>query len=187
MKPNPKHTQLSESELIVRAKSDQRYFGTLYEMHFETIFRFIFKRVNGNDAVCGDLTQQSFIKAMVNLQKYEDRGLPFRAWLFRIAQNEINMFFRAQQKNYSVDVSDNQLSAILDETFPSENYTQDDLDKLVHFLNNNLEESQLDLIELRFFQQMSFREIADIYQLTEANTKMRIYRILEKIKQNWNK
>jgi RNA polymerase sigma-70 factor, ECF subfamily len=42
----------------------------------------------------------------------------------------------------------------------------------------------LDLIELRFFQQLSFKEIADIYGITEANAKMRIYRILEKMQQN---
>ena len=44
----------------------------------------------------------------------------------------------------------------------------------------------MDLIELRFFQEMSFKEIADIYSITEANAKMRVYRILEKLNKKWN-
>jgi RNA polymerase sigma-70 factor (ECF subfamily) len=48
-----------------------------------------------------------------------------------------------------------------------------------------LDSDQTDLIELRFFQEMSFKEIADIYDITEANAKMRIYRLLEKIQKNW--
>ena len=50
---------------------------------------------------------------------------------------------------------------------------------------NELEASHLDIIELRFFQQMSFKEISEIYNISEANAKMRTYRILEKLKSNW--
>jgi RNA polymerase sigma-70 factor (ECF subfamily) len=48
-----------------------------------------------------------------------------------------------------------------------------------------MEQEHLDLIELRFFQEMSFKEIAEIYNITEANAKMRVYRILEKLKNKW--
>ena len=51
---------------------------------------------------------------------------------------------------------------------------------------NGLPQESIDLIELRFFQELSFKEIADIYSITEANAKMRIYRILEKMNKNWN-
>ena len=52
---------------------------------------------------------------------------------------------------------------------------------------NELAPDQVDLIELRYFQGISFKEIAEIYNITEANAKMKIYRILEKLKNNWNK
>jgi len=55
---------------------------------------------------------------------------------------------------------------------------------MVHL--NNLTDKNSDLIELRFFQELSFKEIAAIYGITEANAKMRIYRVLEKMKKNWN-
>lgn len=176
---------MSEAKEIELAKKDHRYFGKLYERYFEQIYRFIFKRTSGNEEVAGDLTQQTFMKAMANLSKYEDRGLPFSAWLYRIAQNEVNMFFRAQKKNYSVEINDRQLLGILEES-NEENITQEDLDRLIEVING-LEDAQADILELRFFQEMSFKEIADIYDISEANAKMRIYRLLEKIKINWKK
>jgi|SRR6218665_187891 len=176
---------MSEAQEIQKAKSDHRYFGVLYERYFEQMYRFIFKRVSGNEEVAGDLVQQLFMKAMANIQKYEDRGLPFSAWLYRIAQNEVNMFFRSQKKNYTVEITDRQLLGILEEA-TEETVSQEDLDKLIQIINE-LETEQADILELRFFQEMSFKEIADIYNISEANAKMRVYRLLEKIKMNWKK
>jgi len=176
---------MSEAQEIQRAKSDHRYFGILYERYFEQMYRFIYKRVSGNEEVAGDLVQQLFMKAMANIQKYEDRGLPFSAWLYRIAQNEVNMFFRSQKKNYTVEITDRQLIGILEEA-TEEAVSQEDLDTLIRMINE-LEAEQADILELRFFQEMSFKEIADIYNISEANAKMRVYRLLEKIKMNWKK
>lgn len=175
---------LNEAEEIDLARQDHRYFGVLYERYFEQIYRFIFKRLGGDEAVAGDLAQQTFIKAMANLHKYEDRGLPFSAWLYRIAQNEVNLFFRAQKKQYYVEINDRQLAGILEETEGSHSFSQEDLEQLIAIINN-LEEAQVDILELRFFQEMSFKEIADIYNISEANAKMRLYRLIEKIKQQW--
>lgn len=177
--------KLSESEIIALAKNDQRYFGPLYDKYFEQIFRFVFKRLGGNEEVAGDLTQQTFIKAMANMEKYEDRGLPFSSWLYRIAQNEVSMYFRQQKKNYSVAVDENRIADLAEEAELDMSYMSiDDQEKLVELLNQ-LNESQLELIELRFFQELRFQDIADIYNITEANAKMKIYRILEKIGKMW--
>ena len=178
---------LSESDQIRLAKEDRKYFSGLYERYFEQLYRFIFKRLGGNEEVAGDLVQQTFIKAMANLDRYEDRGLPFSAWLYRIAQNEVNLYFRAQKKHYFVEINERQLGGLIEETTGSGTTCSDEeIQRLVTLLNE-LEESHLDLIELRFFQELSFREIADIYSISEANAKMRLYRLLEKIKLQWNK
>ena len=58
------------------------------------------------------------------------------------------------------------------------------IEKLMEMINN-LGQEQLDLIELRFFQELSFKEIAEIYSITEANAKMKVYRILEKMNLKW--
>lgn len=180
-----KHSIRSESEQIRLAQQDHRHFGPLYETYFDQIFRFVFKKVGGNEAAAGDITQGTFLKAMANLNKYEDRGLPFSAWLYRIALNEVNMFFRSQKNNYFVEVTDRQVLDILDAA-GEERYSEEDIQYLITVINQ-LEESQLELLELRFFQSLSFKEIAEILDITEANAKMKVYRLLEKLKHQWIK
>lgn len=175
---------LNENDLIALAKQDQQHFGVLYEMHFETIFRFVFKRLGGDEAVAGDLTQQTFLKAMLHLPSYEDRGFPFTSWLYRIAQNEINLFFRKEKKMREIEVSDHHLNTIFEESIQRNSMSQEEHEQLIRCINS-LDPDQMDLIELRFFQEMSFKEIAAIYDISEANAKMRIYRLLEKIQKQW--
>ena len=104
--------------------------------------------------------------------------------MYRIAQNEVNLFFRANKKDFTLEIEDKQVLHILDEANLGNYMTIEDQEKLVQKLNDLPQENR-DLIELRFFQDMSFKEISDIYSISEANAKMRIYRILEKMNTNW--
>jgi len=177
--------QLSEPEIIALAKKDRKYFGVLYDQYFEQIFRFVFKRLGGDEDTAGDLTQQTFIKAMANMEKYEDRGFPFSSWLYRIAQNEVSLYFRQQKKNCSVAIDESRIQEVAAEAeIFSSHMSMDDQERLIEMLNG-LDENQLDLVELRFFQEMSFKEIAEIYSVSEATAKMRTYRILERINKQW--
>ena len=125
------------------------------------------------------------MKALMHLEKYEDRGFPFSSWLYRIAQNEVAMFFRTQKKQYTVPVDEQRIQDLAEEANLSVSYiSQEDQEKLIEILNE-LEASHLDIIELRFFQEMSFKQISEIYSISEANAKMRTYRILERIQKRW--
>jgi RNA polymerase sigma-70 factor (ECF subfamily) len=176
---------MTDSELVELAKTRQDYFGELYERYFEQIYRFIFKRLGGLEDIAGDLTQQTFIKAMANLHRYEDRGYPFGSWLYRIAQNEVSMFFRNQKTVRHVEIEERKLKDLCDEAEIANYMDIDQQEKLIAILNE-MEQENLDLIELRFFQGLSFKEIADIYSINEPSAKMRIYRILEKLNKKWN-
>ena len=184
MKKRTKINELSEAELIQGAKKDSKYFGVLYDRYFEQIFRFIFKRLGGLEEIAGDLSQQTFIKALANINRYEDRGFPFSSWLYRIAQNEVSMYFRKQKKQHFVEITENSLFVIAEEANIMVSKDVEKQDLLIEILNS-LDQNQLDLIELRFFQALSFKEIAEIYNISEANAKMRLYRILEKLAQKW--
>lgn len=177
-------TKLDDQALIKLAKKESRYFGALYDRYFEIIFRFVFKRLGGDEDQAGELTQITFIKAMANIEKYEDRGLKFSSWLYRIAQNEVLMYFREQKKVRYVPVDENRLKDLASEVQVNTYMSTEDQDKLISMINA-LEPEQMDLIELRFFQGMSFLEIAGIYNISEASAKMRIYRILERISKKW--
>ncbi len=99
-KPLPKLTEaerLNEDILVKRSQSDSEAFKPLYEKYFKKIFLFIFHRT-GDKELTGDLTQQVFLKALKGISKFQLRGLPFSAWLYRIAINECNDFFRKSKR-----------------------------------------------------------------------------------------
>lgn len=172
---------LDESELIRLAKKDTRHFEELYERNFEFVFRFLFKRLSGNEDLTNELTQKTFIKAIGAIKKYEDRGFAFSTWLIKIAQNEANMFFRSSKKTVLIEFSGAEVKPLLTEVYVSSEFKDEHFEKLIELLND-LPDEQSDLIELRFLHEISFKKIADIYNITEANAKMRVYRIIEKLR-----
>lgn len=177
-------TYQEDLKLIAAAKKDVRAFAGLYDKYFERIYIFIFKRVQ-DEAVAGDVCQDAMLKAMHNIQKYEDRGYPFSAWLYRIASNEVNLYFRKQKKMVTVEVEDRHVKEVMMEIKIGDTEEVSDQDKLMMMMSN-LKPEHAEIIELRFFMQYSFKEIAEFYAISEANAKMRLYRILEKIKNSWN-
>ncbi len=83
------HTEGSdEAALVAAAQRDPAAFGPLYERYVDRIYRYVYRRV-GNHAEAEDLTAQTFQQALAALPSYEWRGVPFGAWLYRIAANNI--------------------------------------------------------------------------------------------------
>lgn len=163
---------------IQAAQQDRSKFRPLYQRYYEPIFRFIFRRT-ADEALSADICSQVFLKALQRLESYSFQGVPFSAWLFRIASNEIAQHFRKTQKQRVVSVEDTQLSDLAEEIEQSD---LPDLQPALLTLLDDLKDKDLQLIELRFFEQRPFKEIADILDITESNAKVRTYRILERMK-----
>ena len=100
-----------EEALIAEAKRRPEAFAPLYELHFGAIFRFILRRA-GERELTNDLTQQTFLKAMLALPGYEPRGYPFKAFLYRIALNELKMHWR-KRKEVTMDMSYAEMGQVL--------------------------------------------------------------------------
>lgn len=180
MTDKEKHIELN---YIQKAKEDKTQFGFLYEKYFQQLFIFIFKKVQNED-ISGDICSKTFMKAMMNIDKYEDRGFPFSSWLYRIASNEVNLYFRAQKKDITIQINENQVSVIAQEINLDNNEEQ------LHLILSKLQELPLEksqLIEMRFFEELSFKEIGSIFDITEASAKMRVYRVIESLKSSLNK
>jgi RNA polymerase sigma-70 factor (ECF subfamily) len=94
------------------------------------------------------------------------------------------MFFRESKTTKTVDIDESKFKDICAEANLSRYMSEENQEQLVGLLNE-MEQEHLDLIELRFFQELSFKEIADIYKISEPNAKMRVYRILEKLNKKW--
>ncbi len=163
---------------IQAAQADPALFRPLYNRYFEQIFQFIYYRILDEDT-CADLCSQVFLKAMQRLKDYTFKGVPFSAWLFRIATNEVAQFYRQNKRVRVVSADDSHLAELFEEM------EKDRLEPYRSFLVPSLEElssADLEIVELRFFEQRPFREIAEIFNITESNAKMRTYRALERLK-----
>lgn len=171
-------------EFINRAKRDKNAFSLLYNKYWEQVFLYIFKKVQSMDDA-GDICQTAMLKAMMNLPKYEDRGFPFSAWLYRIASNEVNLYFRKKKKDSFVEIKETHVKALMGEIEITNLDSTDDQERLLAVLGE-LKPNQAEIIEMRFFFSYSFKEIADFYKISEANAKMRLYRIIDKLKQKWS-
>lgn len=168
----------SEQQVVEAAKKDPAKFAALYDKYYEQIFRFIYQRVDDKEAAY-DATQQTFLKALNSLHKYEFRGVPFASWLYRIASSEVNNLFRAQKAQRTVNVESVSVYTIIDEM--EESRIDMYHDKIVDIIRE-LPEAELQLIEMRYFEKRSFKQIAEILDMTENNAKVKTYRILDKLK-----
>lgn len=168
-----------EARLIEAAKQDPADFEPLYIKYYPRIFRFILNRT-GDRVVTADLTSLVFLKALDNLASYEFRGLPLSSWLFRIALTVTAQYFRNKKRTRYV-ILDEKSMDLLAEDFP-----RDEADKfspdLVKRVFEELQPDEIELIEMRYFEQMSFRMIGEILSITENNAKVRLYRILGRVK-----
>ena len=162
-----------ETVRIREAQADPERFAILYERHFNEVFRFIFRRA-GHKEITADLTQQTFLKAMLGLPRYEPRGLPFRAWLFRIALNEVRMHWR-KRKEVVMGLSIAEVRGMWEEMgFLEDDGRQQHLARAL----GRLSEDKARLIELRFMDGLSFAEIGQVIGIGEDAAKMRTHRVL---------
>lgn len=167
-----------ELQQIETAKNNPARFDVLYERYYKSIFVFIYRRT-GDDELTADLTSHVFLKALINIKKYEFKGVPFSAWLFRIAFNEINMYFRKNNADRIVSLEQNNIHLIVQEAELEDNTGAQQ--KMMLALKQ-LDSNDIQLIELRFFEKHSFAEIGQIIGITENNAKVKVYRILDKLK-----
>lgn len=184
MAVNPMYHQTSqriEEELdwIRRAQRDPESFGPLYKKYHEQIFRYIYQRMDDEETAF-DVTSQVFLKALNNLHRYEYRGVPFSSWLYRIAKSELYQSFRDRKAQRTVNIDSYQLYDLIDD------FEDDDkeINRIKLFTCLKLmKEKDIQLIEMRFFEKRSFREIGEILEITENNAKVRAFRSIEKLKE----
>ena len=170
---------VSEEESIKRSATDPNAFRPLYEAYFKKIFLFILHRVGDND-LTADLTQQVFLNALSNVHRYQFRGLPFSSWLFRIAANQCNDFFRNTKKMRSVVLEESNVQLLYEDL--TADHSWDEWERRLPTVLEQLDPEDIQLIELRYFEKRPFKEVSEILGLTESNAKVRTYRILEKMK-----
>ncbi|MEI9920712.1 MAG: sigma-70 family RNA polymerase sigma factor [Bacteroidota bacterium] len=177
------YTELDkERDIIERSRKDPRAFGELYEIYFDRIFNFIYRQTD-DEELAGDLCSQTFINALNSLSRYEFRGVPFSAWLYRIARNEINKHYRKNKRKNVFSIEEIKVRELIERS--DEDWDEELVQKLITFMKD-LPTDMLQVLELRFFEDKDFRDIAFILDITESGAKMRTYRALDKLRKNFN-
>ncbi len=168
----------AEEAEIEAARGNPAKFAPLYNRYYARILGFVYQRVETKDDAY-DITSQTFIAALENIGKYRSQGVPFSAWLFRIACNELNRFYRRSKVRQAVNIDDTQVADILTE-LGEENSAVTDA-RLMQAIQQ-LEPEEMQLLEMRFFEKRPFKDVCDILGITETAAKGRVYRLLERLK-----
>lgn len=175
--------EIREELLILeRARKDAREFGMLYEKYFDRIFYFVLRQVD-DEELAGDLCSQTFVNALNHLPRYEFRGLPFSAWLYRIATNEVNKHYRKTKGKRVFSLEEAKVKELTERT--DDGWDEDLIQRLLNYMKD-LPTDMLQVLELRFFEDKDFKEIAFILEMTESGAKMRTYRALDKLRKQFN-
>ena len=95
----------SEETLVERAKEDPAAFGILYKRYVRKIYSYVYCRI-GNRHDAEDLTARIFHHALANIDRYESRGLPFSAWLYRIAHNLVANWLRDRSRRRVISLDE---------------------------------------------------------------------------------
>ena len=159
---------------MAAAQSDPAKFDALYELHFERVYGFVAGRTHDR-ATAEDVTSEVFYKALANLKRYEWRGVPFAAWLLRIAANAI--VDRVQRATRERPLQED----------PPESGANPELRTIEHRaqlfrLVKQLPETQRRVIGERFVEQRSIREIAERLGKSEGAIKQLQLRALERLR-----
>ncbi len=171
--------QLDEEVLQIKVAIDNpQAFGVLYDKYYLRIFRYVFQRVE-DEETAADVTSIVFSKALFGLSKYQFRGVPFSAWLFRVAQNELNSLFRKNKVQKVVNVPLENLAQI------AEDAGEENLEERIENLKKamkDLSEDELELIEQRYFEDRSYKEMSEILDMEENNARVKTFRVIQKLK-----
>jgi RNA polymerase sigma-70 factor (ECF subfamily) len=172
----------TEQEIIERAKKDPQAFGEIYERYFDRIFNFLYRQTD-DEPVAGDLCSQTFVNALNHLNRYEFRGFPLSAWLYKIAGNEVNKFYRKNKGKKVFSIEEVKVRELMEQA--NDDWDEEMVNRVITYMNE-LPTEMVQVLELRFFEDKDFKEIAFILDITESGAKMRTYRALDRLRQQFN-
>lgn len=172
-----------ERLLIEEVKKQPASFYKLYQLYFDKIYHFLLSR-SGQVELAEDITSQTFLNAMEKIHQFKWRNVSFGAWLYRIAINNLNSHFR-KHKRVILSEDENLIKLINHQQPATEPYTELDeqtrLKKLYQALKK-LPDFEQNLITLQYFQHKSYKEIAEILNISVSTVGVKLHRCIKKIR-----
>jgi len=175
---------LSESELIALASDgDADAFGALYEKYIDQIYNYIYFRTsNVKDAE--DICSRVFIRALHHIERYEDRGYPFSAWLYRIAHNLVVNWYRDRERSDEISLGDQYPPPTMDGNVEDRIEKENETEELLSVIHK-LPEDRKELLILKHVEGLTNTEIGQIMDRTEGAIKALYHRTLESLRDDY--
>jgi len=166
-----------ERILVEAAQRDPSRFAELYERNFDPVYAYVTRRLADRSDV-EDVTAEVFRQALVNLGQFEWRGVPFLAWLLRIAANAVTDHWRRVSREQLMPDTDGP------EPVPADPADIDAVERraLLFRLVRSLPADQRRVIEMRFAEEKSVREIARELNRTEGAVKQLQFRAIQNLR-----
>lgn len=166
-----------EKEIIQRAsEGSKEAFGLLYENYVDRIFNYIYYRT-GNTHDAEDLTARVFQRAMKHILHYQDRGVPFSAWLYRIAHNLVANWYRDNSRKQEVSITEKLILPAKHE-HPETTIMRSDKEDALLNLIRTLPPDRQQLLILKFVENYSNADIGAIMGRSEGAIKSLYHRTL---------
>lgn len=181
----PEWRDVADAALIMKAQQGQHEaFGELYERYTTTIYRFVCLRL-GSQQDAEDITEEIFLRAWHNLPKYDERGIPFAAYLFQIARNALIDHYRKNRNTISSIDDDINLSG-MDPDPEDEVSRRLDFQDLQRVMTH-LPEDYQNVLTFRFLSGLSPEETAQIMNRSEGAVRVLQFRALAALKRLLNR
>lgn len=170
---------VNEEELLRRIKLDRQTFLVLYDQHFTRIYNYIFYRTF-NQADAEELTSQTFLSALENIERYEYRNIPIVVWLYKIAANVVVDFYRRKGETIMWEETDNlQVNELSPETTCLHNSEKEQL--FYHL--QTLPQMQQQALILRYHHDLSYKQISEVMEKSEGAIKQLLHRGLNNLRE----
>ncbi|RCK76102.1 MAG: RNA polymerase ECF-type sigma factor [Anaerolineae bacterium] len=174
-----------EQILALAASGDEEAFAWLYQKYVTRIYNYVYFRT-GNAAEAEDLTAKVFLRAMKHIRNYRDLGLPFSAWLYRIAHNLVANWHRDNGRKKEIPLDDALPLPVLSKHPESEVVRREETEKLLRIIRKLPPERQ-QLLILKFVEQLSNAEIGAIMGKSEGAIKSLYHRTLLSLREEYER
>lgn len=168
----------TDKDLVWQCHNGSEFaFNELYDRYIKKIYDFIYYKTT-HKQTAEDLTSKTFIKAWQNINKFDTNKGTFSAWIYQIARNNVIDYYRTQKSSINIEdvwdlSNDDNMTKQLDDN--------NKLAEVKEYLKD-LKADQREIVIMRVWQQLSYREISEIMNKSEASCKMIFLRTIKKLR-----
>lgn len=170
------------SALAERAVFDETAFNELYDKYFRIVYNLVYVRVK-NATTADDLTSEIFLKVTQNLSRFDKTRASFSTWISRITERTCIDFFRSQGRREEVEWDDTFSQPIDEREQPEQKFILNENKQILLKAVSKLSEREQRIIELKFWANMSNKEIGETLGLSAGNVGIILFRALGTLRQ----